>query len=140
MENPFLKEFVSRIAKENLDVHQNMEHIWYNVTGDCIQFQTDKEVAIVAERIDVYLTIYRSAEDEKPIGFQLKDIKALIDKYKYAGIFVKTTVNSEANTIISVKALLINALTESSPSINRRTAYTEAIKALAMEDNIKVQV
>ena len=139
MEKNFLKNFVAKMSRDNLGEHRDIKNMWYNETGDCIQFQVE-QVAIVAERVDDYLTIYRSAEDEKPIGFQLKDVKALINKYKYSGIFVKTTVRSENNELISVTALLINTLTESIPSINRREAYTEAIKALAKEDNVAVRV
>ena len=139
MEKNFLKKFTAKMSLDNLGSHQDIKNIWYNETGDCIQFQSE-QVAIVAERIDDYLTIYRSAEDEKPIGFQLKDVRALIDKYKYSQIFVKTTVSSDNNELISVTALLIHTLTESIPSINRREAYTEAIKALATEDQVAVRV
>lgn len=53
---------------------------WFNVAGDCIEYQTVNE-AVVADRIDEKLTIYRSVITDKPIGFKIKGVEALLPKW-----------------------------------------------------------
>lgn len=98
---------------------------WYNEYGDCIEFQTVNE-AIVADRIDDFLTIFRSAKSNEPIGFQLKDIKALAQKYHYDKLKVEIAI--KGNKILSLTALLISALAERPSTIKRRNSYSEAIR------------
>ena len=43
---------------------------WYNSTGDIIQYKVVDE-AYVAEYVDPRLTMYKSAIDRRPIGFEL---------------------------------------------------------------------
>ena len=52
---------------------------WYNPYGDCLVYKMANEAAI-ADRIDELLTVYRSAEDNRPIGFQIKGVLATIRK------------------------------------------------------------
>lgn len=65
---------------------------WYNPYGDCIEYQTVNE-AVVADRIDGLLTIYRSAVTDKPIGFQIKGVRVLLEKLRCHGV---GTLTSEA--------------------------------------------
>ncbi len=58
---------------------------WYNATGDCIEYQTVNE-AVVADRIDARLTIYRSAITNKPVGFKIKDVMAILSRYGCDGL------------------------------------------------------
>ena len=133
MEEHFLNDFIGQFGKDaKLGSHKDQTHLWYNQDGDCIQFQTT-DVAIVADRIDEYLTIYRSAENNEPVGFQLKDIKALIKKYGLAGISVEATVRD--NKLISVTALLLRAFGALTPSINRNEGYATAFRALPKEED-----
>lgn len=107
--------------------------LWYNSYGDCIEYQTE-QVAIVADRIDNYLTIYRSAESNKAIGFQLKDIKALMKKCR-SDVHLEWTTKKK--TLVSVSALLLAALEEELPlSIKKRSGYLEAIRNLAKNDEV----
>ena len=64
MEKHFLSEFVK--GEERLSPEP-----WYNPDGDCVVYQMVNE-AIVADRIDEILTIYRSAITERPIGYQIR--------------------------------------------------------------------
>ena len=137
-----LAQEIGKIDKNaKLGSHKDKNQIWYNASGDCIQFQTVHD-AIVAERIDEYLTIYRSAVNNQPIGFQLKDVKALINKYRFEGIVVKASVSEDA--LVSATSLLVRILTDSVPSIGRRDGYTEAIETIRdspkEEDDVKVPV
>lgn len=50
---------------------------WYNPYGDCLEFYSEN-VAVVAERIDDIITIYRSAENASPVGCQIKGLNALV--------------------------------------------------------------
>ena len=52
---------------------------WYNPYGDCLVYKMANEAAI-ADRIDELLTVYRSAEDNRPIGFQIKGVLATTRK------------------------------------------------------------
>lgn len=75
MEEHFLKDFVSgRSGQEELP------EPWYNPDGDCIIYQTADE-AIVADRIDESLTIYRSVETNKAIGYQIKGVAEIVRRF-----------------------------------------------------------
>lgn len=53
------------------------KEFWYNPYGDCLELYTEN-VAVVADRIDDIITIYRSAETKAPVGCQIKGIRALL--------------------------------------------------------------
>ncbi len=99
---------------------------WYNSIGDCIEYQTVNE-AVVADRIDEKLTIYRSVMTNNPVGFKLKDVKAILSKYGYNGLAVMST--EQGATLISVAAILFAAYEEGLPSIKRRLAYANALES-----------
>ena len=126
----FLKKILSDSKSDRFGSQKDNHTIWYNEEGDCLQFQTSND-AIIRDRIDEYLTLYRSAEDDSPIGFQIKDIKALIDKYSVGGIVVKATVND--GKLISVTALLVNILADLGATIIRRQGYAEALRTFPRE-------
>jgi len=97
---------------------------WYNAIGDCIEYQTVNE-AVVADRIDEKLTIYRSMTTNKPIGFKIKDVQAILSKYGYDGLAVLSS--EEDTTLISVAAILFAAYEAGPPTIERRRAYANAL-------------
>ena len=50
---------------------------WYNSAGDFVEFHfNDQEYH--AERIDSFLTIYRSFESKEVVGFKLVSVKAIV--------------------------------------------------------------
>lgn len=106
---------------------------WYNAIGDCVEYHTINE-AVVADRIDEKLTIYRSVITNKPIGFKLKDVQALLSKYGYDTLAVQ--VEQEDATLVSIAALLFAAYEEAAPSIKRRLAYSSAL--FPQENNFNV--
>lgn len=55
---------------------------WYNEHGDCVHYRSVDE-AVVAERLDDWVTLYRSAVDDRVIGFQLKNIKELLNRWDF---------------------------------------------------------
>jgi hypothetical protein len=97
---------------------------WYNALGDCIEYHTVNE-AVVADRIDEKLTIYRSVITNKPIGFKLKDVRAILSKYGCPGLAVMSL--EQNTTLISIAAILLAAYEEGPPSIRRRLAYANAL-------------
>lgn len=136
MEEISLKDYLAEHPEPSGDeVEKNAKQLWYNRYGDCIEYQT-QQVAIVADRIDSRLTIYRSAETDKPIGFQLKDVTALMKKYQAdLGVLWST----QAKNLISVTALFLVALEEDRPwSIKKRLGYQEALRNLAKDDEVPV--
>ena len=97
---------------------------WYNAIGDCIEYRTINE-AVIADRIDEKLTIYRSAISDRPIGFKIKDVQAILSKYGCDGLAV-LSVEKNA-TLVSVAAIVLAAYEEGPPSIKRRLAYATAL-------------
>lgn len=130
MESQSLEEYLSDPRNQALkSADLGPPTPWYNTYGDCIEYQTD-QVAIVADRIDNFLTIYRSGETDNAIGFQLKDVKSLMKKYQAGGLHVMCEVKNAK--IASVTSLLLTALEAGAPlSIKKRSGYQEAMKNLA---------
>jgi len=100
---------------------------WYNPDGDCIVYQLVDE-AIIAERIDELLTIYRSAIDRRPIGFQVKGVAAIIKSFGLAGMVVSSSIDKDKSELISVAALLLAAYERGPRTIKRRQAYASAME------------
>ncbi len=127
MEKHFLDDWIHKLDKSaTLGSDKKKLEPWYNPHGDCIEFQTTHE-AIVADRIDNYLTIYRSANTKKPIGFQIKEVHALLDKYKYEVVSLEAEIRGEE--LVSVTALLMFALGSDQVNIGRREGYVLAMKS-----------
>src|SRR6266498_1334792 len=101
MEEHFLKDFVSGPSGVPPEP-------WYNPHGDCIIYQTTNE-AIVADRIDEVLTIYRSFETSKAVGYQIKDVAAIIGRFGWDGIGVACKEENKELIQVSVYALLLAA-------------------------------
>jgi hypothetical protein len=121
MDEHFLKEFVSGISR---DVPDNPKP-WFNPAGDCITFQMADE-AVVADRIDGILTIYRSAIDERPIGFQIKGVAAITRQFGLKGISVECRADKHELQAVSISALLLAAYEQGPQTIGRRMGYVTA--------------
>lgn len=100
------RQFISDLYKafnetesERGSQKDNIE-FWYNLHGDCIEFQTVDE-AIIADRIDDYLTIYRSLENREPIGFKIKGVRSLLNIC--GGDAVRVTATGEGKMAIKMK-------------------------------------
>lgn len=131
MEERFLENWMQKIAPSSRrGSHVDQREPWYNVHGDCIQFQTVNE-AVVAERVDNYLTIYRSALSNHPIGFKIKDVRQLILKYGCEGIGVEAQTSGPR--LVRVTALLLRAFQSEQMTINRVSSYASALSALALD-------
>jgi hypothetical protein len=100
---------------------------WYNPYGDCLVYKMANEAA-VADRIDDLLTIYRSAVDNRPIGFQIKGVAAIIRKFGLSGLAVASENDAERIRSVSITALLLAAYEEHPPTVNRRLGYTAAME------------
>lgn len=100
---------------------------WYNAYGDCLVYKMANEAA-VADRIDDLLTIYRSAEDNRPIGFQIKGVAAIIRKFGLSGLQIASETDTESVRSVSITALLLAAYEEYPPTLSRRLGYTAAME------------
>lgn len=100
---------------------------WYNPYGDCIVYKMADEAA-VADRIDDLLTIYRSAEDDRPIGFQIKGVAAIARKFGLVGLAVSPQMDDESMTSVSIAAIILAAYEEGTATIGRRNGYATAIE------------
>ena len=123
MEEHFLKEFVVGQTREK-------PRPWYNPEGDCIIYQMADE-AIVADRIDEILTIYRSQITDKPIGYQIKGIAALAKLFQWDALLVQCKGDEGELKEISVSALLLVAYEQGPTTIGRRKAYADAFESCA---------
>lgn len=136
MEKQPLKDYLKQLKPQTL-LDKSAPRPWYNTYGDCIEFQTVDE-AIVGDRIDDFLTIYRSAETDMAIGFQLKDIMALLEKFGCDGLHLKVEVDNDK--LVSLAALLLQAYEELPRTIKRRSGYSEAIRNLTKMESDEVQL
>ena len=137
MEKHFLDDFIKEIDSSAVKgSHKDQLGLWYNPYGDCIQFQTVQE-AIVVDRVDEYLTIYKSAIDEDAVGFKIKDVHALIKKHGLTGVEVSATVTG-GRKLLSVTALLLKAFSDSQPTITRVEGYTTAFNISKPVDEVEI--
>ncbi len=139
MEENFIKQLKQDIESNDFGSKQNDIQLWYNAEGDCIQFLTIHNETI-RKRIDEHLTLYLSIKDEKPVGFQLKDIHALIDKYDMDAMTVHADYASNDKRLASISALMFKAFTKMPTSINRRSGYSEAFSTIAREDSVEIPI
>jgi len=132
MEEQSLTEYLAEHSTPTADGDRTPRP-WYDRYGDCIDFQTEP-VAVVADRIDNYLTIYRAADTNNAIGFQLKDVTALMKKNDSQLGVVWTTKD---NRLVSITSLLLTALETESPwTMKKRSGYEQALKNLASGDEV----
>jgi hypothetical protein len=99
---------------------------WYNPDGDCIVYKMADE-AVVADRVDELLTVYHSAVDNRPIGFQIKGVHAIIKKLGLDGLRVASESDAAGVKGISIAALLLAAYEEGEPTVARRKSYASAM-------------
>jgi hypothetical protein len=117
MEAHFLNEFVVGQTRQEPEP-------WYNPDGDCIIYQMLDE-AIVADRIDEVLTIYRSAVSGKAIGYQIKGVAALASTFGWEGLLIECKQGKEELKEVSLSALLLAAYEKGPKTIGRRKAYAD---------------
>lgn len=128
MEMRPLSDFI-KSAKNQLGYGSQKNEIqpWYNSVGDYIEFQTINE-GFIADRIDDFLTVYRAVDDNRTIGFKIKDVQALVQKVGADAMAVKC--QTHGTRIVSIGLLLLAAYEEDRPSIGRREGYVSAMEAL----------
>ncbi len=139
MEDTFLEELKRDIQSDDFGSGHDAPNIWYNEDGDCLQFKTT-HVATIGKRIDEYLTLYLSAENNEPIGFQLKDIHALYSKHDADLMSVQADYTSEGKILISMSMLMLKAFKKKKESINRLTGYSEAFSITRGVDRVEIPV
>lgn len=137
MEAHFLDEFVASIKEQGDEKGclKEKREPWYCKNGDYVEYLATDE-AYVARRIDTFLTIYYSVENEHAIGFQLKGIAEMLKQLDIEGLIVSS--EWKKGSMVSLSALLVMAIEEATPSISSRVAYTEAVKLKPENDLVLV--
>ncbi|MFH0911120.1 MAG: hypothetical protein V1918_06425 [Planctomycetota bacterium] len=90
-------DFIDEILKE---VKESKPGAYYDPNGDCIFFYATDELPVL-DRIDSILTVYRSMESNQIVGFKIKGIAALLEKYK-ADFLGCASQNTEKAFILSL--------------------------------------
>lgn len=127
MESHFLAEFVEGDAGFK-------RGIWYNRDGDCLEYSTVNE-AVVADRIDCVITIYRSAVDNRPVGFQIKGVSAILGLMDATHLRV---VCGESNAVVrhvkvevALMAALKKSLSENPQATRHLDRYAKVLSVMA---------
>jgi hypothetical protein len=129
MEKHFLADFVDGVSRED-------PQPWYNASGDCVVYQSDPSVEVIGDRVDELLTLYRSADTEKVIGFKIKGIHALALKFGWDGIAIRAEQSGREIQKISMAALVLAAFGDGPRTISRLQGYAQAVSAACGEVSI----
>jgi hypothetical protein len=127
--NESITDFLKGIEQElNMLPQSSQRRAVYNRFGDCIEFLLD-DVATVAERVDEVLTIYKSVETGRSIGFQIKDVAALAKEAGSPAFGVHASIRDGQLERISITVgeLLMFAYERGHSVIKRRKGYVDAI-------------
>jgi hypothetical protein len=128
MEKHFLADFVADESRET-------PRPWYNGPGDCVMYQCQQDVAVVADRVDELLTLYRAADTRKVIGFKIKGVHALARKHGWDGIAIQAEESRGEIMRISMAALVLAAFGSGPRTVSRLRGYAEAVSACAAAEN-----
>lgn len=131
-------DFVNDVLDELGEASSFKARPWYNSYGDCVVFHTSPDEGY-ADRVDSVLTLYRSIEDDTVIGFQLKDVGAIIDEVDCDAVEVRIKTEDEEVVKVQMNLLLFVAMGEGDErSIPERArAYAEA-DGLAGQQEVEV--
>jgi hypothetical protein len=110
---------------------------WYNPHGDCVIYQTADE-AVVADRVDGILTVYRSANDNRAIGFQIKGIGAIVRRFGLEGLAVQSVAEGDQVKSISIFALLLAAYESGPGTLARRAAYAASMESSVRSPTMRI--
>ncbi|MCX5771627.1 MAG: hypothetical protein NTZ09_15345 [Candidatus Hydrogenedentes bacterium] len=131
MEKHFLADLIEPLKvgdHEKLD--SNHPRPWFNSHGDCVIYQTANE-AVVADRVDELLTIYNSAIDNRPIGFQIKGVCGLLSASGADGLAISATICAGEIREVSLSLLLLMAYETHPATFARRQGYASALSQAA---------
>ncbi|MBI1320578.1 MAG: hypothetical protein GC168_16770 [Candidatus Hydrogenedens sp.] len=122
----FLDAYVEELKQEpDWESTDRIGAPWYNAHGDCVMFITVNE-GVVADRIDEYLTLYRSALDNRAIGFQLKGIHALLNEFGYDVARIRTALDQDEVAAVELSMMLFSSYTKRPETQKRKLGYAEA--------------
>lgn len=88
---------------------------FYNPSGDCIHFQTTDE-SVYGDRMDSYLTLYRSMENDSVVGFQVKGITAILKKFGANQMTVQAGAEGQTISVITIVVGALKSVPEEIPS------------------------
>ena len=123
----FLDAHVEQLKQSGEYVSDDALHkFWYNAPGDCVVFLTANE-GVVADRVDEYLTLYRSAVDSRAIGFQLKGIKGIMQEFDYDMAQAMTEIENDEISAVTLNFAFLMSYERKPMTMSRRKGYAEAM-------------
>ena len=87
---------------------------FYSEDGDSLQFYHEN-VDYHAERIDCWLTVYKAFEDERLIGFKIKNVKVLLSRFDALGLDCRVSQTQWAIRLQPLIAYIPLAFTNPAP-------------------------
>lgn len=96
---------------------------WYSNVGDCV-FCFAEDVPHHAERVDRVLTVYRSDDDDRIVGVQVKHISQL-PRHDLMQIRFGTTEGVDV-----VQLIALSLRTEAKPAPDKAAKYIDAIASM----------
>ncbi|MCP4268090.1 MAG: hypothetical protein GY777_21380 [Candidatus Brocadiaceae bacterium] len=127
----FIKQLENDIESPEFGSKRDDFLMWYNKEGDSIHFKT-MDVDIIRKRIDEFLTLYISIEEQKPVGFQLKDIHALTSAHDI-DLMVEAGATTKDKRLVSINTLIFKAFAKRPPNISRFSGYTDAVGVMTKD-------
>jgi hypothetical protein len=135
----FLDDYVEELkASGKIPSEEKAGTVWYNPYGDCFMFLSVNE-GVISDRIDEYLTIYRSAIDSRAIGFQLKGINALLEEFDIDIARVRAEIERDEVKTVTLSLILLKSYGRFAPTQRRVMGYAEAVTQFGQihEESIK---
>jgi len=104
----------------------------YTEVGDCIElFFCD--VDFHADRVDCWLTVYRSFADNRVIGFMLKNVKTLLSAFESLGLDCRVVRQGSKVQLVS----LIAFVPWVEPAAVERNPYRDLLNCLKTHPEVQ---
>lgn len=107
----------------------------YSPTGDCVELYFE-DSDCYAERVDCWLTLYRAFDNDRVVGFMLKNVKTLLSRYDALGLECRVTSTS---CTIRVRALVAH-VPWVDPHSAEREPYRDILQHLSQCCDDEVQL
>lgn len=107
---------------------------FYSSEGDCVFFHFE-DADHFAERIDCWLTVYRSFDDRRLVGFKLKNVRTLLSAFDTLNLDITRVASDQ--WVISLKAFLA-ALPWVQPETASREPYRSLFAQIKSTDTVEL--
>ncbi len=109
----------------------------YCATGDCIELFFE-DTDSYSDRVDCWLTVYKSFDDDKVVGLMVKNVKSLLSKFDALGLECRVD-RDKGNCLIRLQALVANVPWVESESA-QRPPYRDVLKLIPHDTAANVEL